>query len=470
MNDRVTIQSPRQRCAEGALPAHTVAPSTPHLPASSLRALLQGTPYLSYSYAYPHKSAYRPLNPPVPLPELWSAEQRDALFLYIHIPFCEMRCGFCNLFTTANPGYELEAAYLESLERQAQRVHTALGGATFARFAIGGGTPTYLTPAALHRLCDLAALFGVDLARLPSSVETSPGTATLDRLQVLRERGVERVSIGIQSFNEAELKAIGRSQHTADVIQALERLRAVGFPCLNIDLMYGLPDQSIASWLDTLHTALRYAPEELYLYPLYVRPLTGMTRMQQSWDDQRLDCYRAGRDLLLAAGYEQVSMRMFRAHHAPTQSDPVYCCQEDGMVGLGCGARSYTSGLHYSSEYAVGAQGVRAILADYLRQPDAAFDLATWGVQLNADEQRRRYSIKSLLRRDGLSLGAYAARFGTAALDDLPQLTELVAYELATCSATHLCLTPAGIERSDTIGPWLYSAHMHHLMERSDLR
>src|ERR671932_1222479 len=112
---------------------------------TALDRMLRETAYTSYSYAYPHKPAYRVLDPPVPLQELWAAERRDALFLYLHVPFCEMRCGFCNLFTTVNPKGGLETAYLDALQRQGRQVRASLGQASFARLALGGGTPTYLT-------------------------------------------------------------------------------------------------------------------------------------------------------------------------------------------------------------------------------------------------------------------------------------------------------------------------------------
>ena len=426
--------------------------------------LIEGTPYESYAYAYPHKTAYGPLAPPVPLAELWAGEARDALFLYFHIPFCEMRCGFCNLFTTPNPPEETEALYLAALERQAQQVRAALGGdVRFARMALGGGTPTYLSSAGLMRVFDLAErLFGTDLARIPISVETSPRTATEapGKLSLLRDRGVDRISIGVQSFVEAETAAIGRAQKTPLVEAALAAIRAAGFPTLNIDLMYGLPGQTPATWEQSLRAALAYTPEEIYLYPLYVRPLTGLGLSARAWDDQRLSLYRQACDLLGAAGYEQVSMRMFRAPHAPpeTQGDgPVYCCQEDGMVGLGCGARSYTRALHYSSEYAVGRAGVKSILADYIARPDAAFAVADYGAALSPDEQRRRYLIYTLLTVDGVDRAAYRARFGTDLLTDLPQLTELEEGGLAVRTADRLRLTSRGIERSDVVGPWLYS-------------
>ena len=444
---------------------------------SELPPELTGTPYGAYAYAYPHKTAYRPFATPVPLRTLWANAECAARFLYLHVPFCEMRCGFCNLFTTANPPGDLPARYLAALQRQAAQVRVALGETRFARLAIGGGTPTYLEPSQLHALFDLAESLGAAPGAIPTSVETSPATATPERLRVLHERGVSRVSIGVQSLVETEVAAAGRAQRTATVEAALASIRETGFPTLNIDLMYGLPGQSVASWLGSLRAALRYQPEELFLYPLYVRPLTGLGRRPDGrplddagWDELRLSCYRAARDLLHAEGYTQISMRMFRAAHAPIANEPTYCCQEDGMVGLGCGARSYTGGLHYASEYAVGASGVRAILAAYLRAPEAAFAAAHYGVALSPDDQRRRYLIQSLLQTEGLDRAAYQRRFGRDILEEIPQLAVLVEHGLAAAQPGRLRLTAAGVERSDAIGPWLYTAEVTRLMAAYALR
>lgn len=440
----------------------------------SLEQLMLGTPYASYSYSYPHKTAYRPLAAPAPLEDVWADERKDALFLYLHVPFCEMRCGFCNLFTTANPNASLEQQYLDALERQARRAREALGPVTVGRMAVGGGTPTYLDTAGLSRLFDMASeLFGVDGDQIPISVETSPHTSEPEKLELLRERGVDRVSIGVQSFVEAEVRAVGRGQKTADVEAALSRIREAGIPSLNIDLMYGLPGQTSETWLFSLQSALRFAPEEVYLYPLYVRPLTGLGRVGGAWDDQRLELYRQGRDYLWANGYEQVSMRMFRAAHAPegpAGEGPLYCCQSDGMLGLGAGARSYTAALHYSGEYAVGRTGVKAILADYVARPAASFDHVEYGAVLDAEEQKRRYVIQMLLQADGLDAGEYRRRFGTGIEEDLPQLEGLAAHGLAARDGGRLRLTEAGMERSDALGPWLYSERARRMMEAFELR
>ncbi|WP_412027620.1 STM4012 family radical SAM protein [Deinococcus yunweiensis] len=434
-------------------------------------ALKRG-PFQAYTYAYPHKTAYRPLDPPVPLRDAWATEKKDNLFLYLHVPFCEMRCGFCNLFTTVNAPQSLEQAYLDAVTRQARVVRGALGeGARFSQLALGGGTPTYLRAGDLERVFDvLEGTFGASPSALPASVETSPATATLDRLAVLAARGVSRVSIGVQSFVGSEVHSVGRAQDGAEVRQALDTIRAAGLPGLNIDLIYGLAHQTPQTWLHSLETALTWHPEELFLYPLYVRPLTGIGRLGRSWDDERLELYRLGRDFLLGHGYVQTSMRRFQRAALPLTSEPEYTCQLDGMVGLGCGARSYAGGLHYSSEYAVGAVGVRDIIRDFVARPDEAFAVATHGFRLSPDERRRRYLLQSLLHVSGLDVEAYHTQFGSDAMQDFPQLAALISAGLAAQQAGTVTLTPAGLEQSDAIGPWLYSEAVNRLSEEYEWR
>jgi oxygen-independent coproporphyrinogen-3 oxidase len=229
-------------------------------------------------------------------------------------------------------------------------------------------------------------------------------------------------------------------------------IKSLNFPVTNIDLIYGSAGQTLDSWLTTLETAMTYKPEEMYLYPLYVRPLTGLEKMGMSWDNFRLQLYRAGKDYLLNNGYQQVSMRMFSLKEKSTAHSTVYCCQEDGMVGLGVGARSYTKHLHYSTEYAVGRNGVKEIIQAYIQSSDADFQQATYGIYLNEEERKRRYVIKSLLHADGLDLRRYKDIFQTYAFRDFPQLLELAELKFAyTGDEDKLQLTSAGLERSDTM-------------------
>ncbi|QSQ27481.1 STM4012 family radical SAM protein [Pyxidicoccus parkwayensis] len=430
-----------------------------------LEQMLGESPYVAYLYGYPHKTAYRPFTPALPLESVWAEERRDALFLYVHVPFCEMRCGFCNLFTAAGPKQEVVDGYLSALGRETRRVKEALGPASFARVAIGGGTPTLLDVAGLHGVFDLMeGVMGADLKNIPVAVEVSPETVDAEKLRALRSRGTDRVSIGVQSFLEAEVAAVKRPQKTAQVEASLDLIRSVGFPTLNIDLIYGMEGQTVETFLHSIRAALRFNPEELYLYPLYVRPLTFLGKKARAWDDLRLALYRAGRDFLLSQGYSQVSMRMFRAKHAPDLGGPVYRCQEDGMVGLGCGARSYTGSVHYSSEYAVGSREVRSIIAAYSERTEASFGEVGYGIRLDSDERRRRYMLLSLLA-EGVDLEAYRQRFCTDVLADFPELLELETHGLGRRVDGVLKLTDAGVERSDLIGPWLHSERVRDMMQ-----
>ncbi|MGW1993781.1 STM4012 family radical SAM protein [Embleya sp. NPDC001921] len=451
---------------------------------SSARDLL-GSPYAGYVYSYPHKTAYRPLAPTPTLSDVWRGRDLSALFLYVHVPFCEMRCGFCNLFTRTGAPAELVGHYLDALERQARAVREAIPEARFAVAAVGGGTPTYLDAPELERLFDIATeVMGADLGAIPMSVETSPATATPERLAVLAERGTTRVSIGVQSFDDAEARASGRPQRRADVEAALAAIRHAAVPTLNIDLIYGIDGQTRASWLASIDAALAWRPEELYLYPLYVRPLTGLGRRavtRADWDQDRLALYRAGRDHLRAAGYEQVSMRMFRradalpdtagsagaagTDAAGTDAEGGYRCQRDGMIGLGCGARSYTADLHYSFEYAVGVGEVRAIIDDYVTLDQEAFTRARVGCRLDGGERRRRHLLTSLLQADGLAANDYRATFGTdAEADFAAELAPLADAGLLTVSEAGIRLTDEGLAWSDAIGPALFSPETSALM------
>ncbi len=435
-----------------------------------LEARLLLSPYQAYSYSYPHKTAYRALDPPVDLAPVWAAEDRSRLFLYLHVPFCEMRCGFCNLFTLVKPEESLPERYVAALERQARVMTELLGNHAVARIAIGGGTPTRLTLRQMERM--LAVARGMAGPGVPLAVEVSPDTVDEEKIALLAAQGTTRLSMGVQSFIESELRALARPQSEAQVERAMTLIRAAAFPLVNLDLIYGIPGQSLESWLVSLERALAYAPDELYLYPLYIRPLTGLGKREESRreaPDQRRGMYRAARERLLAAGWSQASMRLFRAPGAAVDG-PAYSCQEDGMVGLGAGARSYTRGLHYSTDFAVGRRSIEAIIEGYCQTSEEGFARTNYGVRLDLPEQKRRFIIQSVLDGAGLDVVAYRRRFGSAAEQDFPELAALESLDLARRRGETLALTTRGIESADIIGPWLVSGAMAQRMAGFVLR
>ncbi|GGZ65200.1 STM4012 family radical SAM protein [Streptomyces subrutilus] len=457
---------------------HTVALPTPSFPVPA-PANEPETPYEQYVYAYPHQKAYRLLDDGPLLSDLWSTERLDALSLYAHIPFCEMRCGFCNLFTRTGAPEDVTREFLRTLERQARVTRRALEAKgepiRFPLAAFGGGTPTYLTAAELTRLCDICEdVMGADLHAASWSVETSPATATADRIAVLAERGATRLSIGVQSFIDEEARAAVRPQKRQEVEDSLARLKEAKFPILNIDLIYGIDGQTERTFKVSLDAALAWEPEEIYLYPLYVRPLTGLSTRHaatlQDWNEQRLRLYRYGRDHLLSAGYEQTSMRVFRrtgtaaVEDADGSSISEYN-QQAGMVGLGVGARSFTTELHYTTDYAVAVPEVRRIIDDYIATPTERFERAQWAFRMDGGERRRMYVLQHLLESTGLRTADYEQRFATRFEDDFgPQAQALLDRNWLREADGKLGLTLEGMAWADAIGPMFFSSRVRDNM------
>ena len=425
------------------------------------------TIYEGYAYSYPHKYSYRRLNN-LSLPLLWKEEKKDALFLYVHLPFCEMRCGFCNLFTIANPQSNMVDDYLKTLAREAKAIKEQIDPRSFGQLAVGGGTPTFLHWQQLERLFTIIRQLGATPENMPTSVEVSPATVTREKLSLLNEQGVDRISMGVQSFVENEVKALGRPQENKEVYAALDLLKQNPFATINIDLIYGAYGQTLSTWLHSVQEVIRYNVEEVFIYPLYVRPLTGITKLNQQQEDNRFIFYREAKQLLLSAGYKQVSMRMFQKKGSTKHPIRSYSCQEDGMIGLGAGARSYTQSVHYSSEYAVGRQSIKSIIQKYMARPN--FNEVDYGIELNKEEQQRRFVIKSILHGTGLDLKRYSTLYEHDALEAYPLLGELIKADMATRQQNMLHLTSMGMDYSDAIGPALYSENIKQLIREFELQ
>jgi oxygen-independent coproporphyrinogen-3 oxidase len=247
--------------------------------------------------------------------------------------FAKCAAVFCNLTEVAGRASRLER-YLDALHDEALEVRRSLPRASFAQMAIGGGTPTILPLPALERVLDIAAATGADSRLIPCSVEMSPATVDDEKLALLRSRGVSRVSIGVQSFEAAEVRSVLRPQNAEVVRRALSAIAAAGFPAFNVDLIYGLPGQTNQTFAKSIEAAVDHGVTELYLYPLYVRPHTSLGKRGTEWPDLRRHLYTRARDLLRSRGFVQCSMRRFRSPSAMPDPVTLYRCQNDGMVGL----------------------------------------------------------------------------------------------------------------------------------------
>ncbi len=421
--------------------------------------------YHQYTYNYPHKHTYRQLYRPIKLETAWAKEDLKNLFAYLHLPFCEMRCGFCNLFTISNPKNGV-SNYLSALKREAQTYKSLLSNYSFEAYAIGGGTPTFLS---INELAIMLSIFkndlGVPINSRYGSIEASPKSLTLDKIQLIEQYGITRVSMGIQSWLKEETKLLGRPQSNIEVTKTVEQLIDSSIPELNLDLIYGIHGQTPDSWLYSLEKTVEYLPTEIFLYPLYQRPLTGLSKMQKNSTDNRLALYRIGRDFLLSKGYKQNSMRSFRRDDVSSILNQ-HQLTKDGTIGLGAGARSYTKELHYSSDYAVSRKATKTIIHNYSMNKD--FSKIQYGIYLNKNEQQRRYLIKGLMDGGKINVKDFEKTFGYAVFD-IPIIQEWLEKKWLMVQEDNLGLTILGMELEDYLGPLLFSTNVKTLMSTFEL-
>lgn len=411
--------------------------------------------YVSYMYSYPHKTAYRTLTPPVSLsPYLERLEGREAS-LYFHIPFCAHKCGYCNLFSQQCCDAEHISLYLHTMRRQAEQLSVAAQGLKFTSFAVGGGTPLILDEGQLEELFCLAELFGVHPSRVFTSVETSPEYTQKSVLRQLRARGVERLSMGVQSFNETELKKLKRRPGLGTVVGALENIVEAGFPQFNLDLIYGIEGQTVESFMRSLNTALTYRPNELFIYPLYVRPGTRID--VRSTDDIGYAIYKSARELLVGQGFVQTSMRRF-VRRETTETE--FSCGDEVMLSCGAGGRSYLGNLHYATPYAVRQQAIADEIDHYIRTTD--FMTAANGFLLSTEEMQIRFIIKNLMYHRGVDLAEYEKRFGEK--PDRNLFREFTDRGWIEETGRIVRLTEEGMAYSDYIGQAFISPVVRKLM------
>lgn len=265
--------------------------------------------------------------------------------VYVHIPFCASRCSYCDFFSTlnlANVGERyVDALIAESLLRCGE-----LQGEPVRTLYLGGGTPSQLPVTLLERL--VSGLKGVlDLSALEEfTIEANPDDVTPEWCAALPPLGVNRVSMGVQSFEDSVLRFIGRRHTARQAVDAVSNLRAAGINNISIDLIYGLPGQTIASWTDSVRQALALRPQHISAYGLTYEEGTRLWRQRERGEvvevpeEQCLEMYRILVDELLAAGYEHYEISNFALPGCHSRHNSSYW-DDTPYLGLGAAAHSY---------------------------------------------------------------------------------------------------------------------------------
>src|SRR5712692_251671 len=330
------------------------------------------------------------------------------LGLYIHIPFCSAICNYCNfnrgLFDAA-----LKARYVEALVAEIR--HAGLKACTPARadtIYFGGGTPSLLEPAEIARIvaaCDEA--FDVSGDR-EVTLEANPESVTEARLAAYRDAGVNRVSFGVQSFRDAELKRLSRLHGAVRARAACAEARAAGFDNVSLDLMMWLPAQRVDEWLESVDAAVALGPEHLSLYLLEVYPNAplkeDMARAQwsQAPDEDAATMYLTAMERLDAAGYEQYEISNVARPGRRSRHNVKYWSDGE-WLGFGCGAHSTRCGVRWKNVSAT---------EDYVARIEAGRDPAVDVRRLSPEERLGDALFTGLRLTEGVSLDEICARYG----------------------------------------------------------
>lgn len=265
---------------------------------------------------------------------------------YIHIPFCEHICYYCDFNKVFIEGQPV-ADYVAMLVREFEMVMKEHPGETIDTVYVGGGTPTTLTPVLLQQLIDGIHRYLPVKPGAEFTFEANPNDLQdTDKLQVLHDNGVNRLSIGVQSFDDAILKRIGRIHRSADVYTAIANARKVGFDNLSIDLIFRLPDQSRENFLSSLHQAIELDLPHYSTYSLILERKTifynlmRRGKLRLPTQDVEADMYQDAIDLMAANGREQYEISNFAKPGYQCEHNLLYW-QNDHYFGFGAGAYGY---------------------------------------------------------------------------------------------------------------------------------
>jgi oxygen-independent coproporphyrinogen-3 oxidase len=310
-------------------------------------------------------------------------DSTQGLSLYLHIPFCKTRCSYCDFNTYTNLGH-LFGRYTGALCSEIERTLTAVAGGVYNPLAplpltsepeissqpvysifLGGGTPSLLPPVLLEKLMKAITRHSSITSQTEITAEANPGTLSLEKLRALRDMGLNRLSFGVQTFDDNLLRSLGRTHNAAGAVEAYEQARRAGFDNLNLDFIYGLPEQTLAAWRATLERAISLRPEHLSLYALTIEENTNMGRalargqLQPPDDDLMADMYLLALELLDKAGYIQYEISNWalpeKSQNSALSTRDLKACRHNLVywrnqpyLGFGPGAHSSFGGYRYA--------------------------------------------------------------------------------------------------------------------------
>ena len=362
--------------------------------------------------------------------------------VYIHIPFCTNKCYYCDFTAYVVKGQPVDE-YLSALEKEMEMWVRKVPPGRIRSVFLGGGTPTVLTPSQMERLLSAVRRFFPEWSGdLEFTAEANPGTTGPDLLRVMREGGVNRLSLGVQTFRPDLLVRIGRIHTVEDVFRSVEQARAAGFDNLSFDLIFGLPDQRVEDMERSLEQALALKPDHLSVYSLKVEENTlfhllyERGRLPLPSEDDELAMYQLTRRRLAEAGFVHYEISNFALPGRESRHNRTYWLNEE-YYGLGAGAHGYVDGWRHAN-----VRGIR----EYIRRcRDGRLPVAERNPVPKAEAMENEM-ILGLRLLQGVDPSRFHRRFGRRVEEIFGKvLTSLFERGLLTERDGRLALTERGL-------------------------
>src|SRR3989344_8820698 len=428
----------------------------------TLRERIQEFEFHPEVYLYPTPRMYDPLT---------NFTLEDAIFtedvnVYVHIPFCKQICSFCGYLKIID-SQNLRAEYVDAVVKEIKLYQNILDGRKVRTLYFGGGTPSLLTPKELEKI--ITSLLEVNPAVLKTSeeisIEATPESVEESKFKQFKDFGINRVSLGVQSFNNSEIVLSKRKNLSEISIKAIESLRKIGIPNVVIDLMIGIEGQTVQSFEESVKEALELRPETVELYALGLMPQTGLGKKVPSTlmaDQDIYRCYELGRELFLAAGYVQDCHNRYVIPGKGSFLQEDYVFEGMSLLGLGAGVRSYAQNLHYRNTY--DPLNSRKAIVDYIANINRGGNSVQSGFFLDRDERMRQYAIGRIERLDKRD---FRERFGVNFEEAFKRLhTELLELSLAEENGDIQQLTLHGLTFRDLIAKQFFSKRALEIEEK----
>ncbi|MEQ4483812.1 radical SAM family heme chaperone HemW [Cohnella silvisoli] len=332
--------------------------------------------------------------------------------LYIHIPFCTNKCFYCDFNSYVAAGQPIDA-YLDALDNEMKLTVEELPPTVIDTVFVGGGTPTVLTPPQMTRFLASVKKYFPLAADVEFTMEANPGTTDPEKLAAMREGGVNRISFGAQTFDNGLLATIGRIHEAQDVIQSIANARAAGFTNLSIDLMFGLPNQTLQQLKDSVDKALELDLPHYSLYGLKVEENTLFHRLYQRdelplpEEDDELAMYEHLMKRLGKAGYRHYEISNFAKLGFESRHNTTYWYNEP-YYGLGAGAHGYALGMRH-----INIKGVQP----YIDAANKALPRLEKN-EVSLEEAMGDFMMVGLRLQEGVTQLSFSSQFDGAVLEE----------------------------------------------------